>query len=80
MIAAPSWFGKKWSKGSFLMRKPREFFGTIKKILIYLYKFDLLKPKIKIFDFQNLKYAQFLLSEFNFWCRYFSKHFLKPTF
>ena len=30
--------------------------------------------------FQNLNCAYFLLSNLNFWCRYFGKHFLKPKF
>ena len=68
------------------MGKPREFFGKkIKKIVkkffnFFFTKFDLLKPKIKNFNFQNLNGAYFLLSNFNFWCKYFSKHFLKPKF
>ena len=40
----------------------------------------LLKPKIRNFNFQNLNRAYFLLTNFKFWCRYFSKHFLKPKF
>ena len=49
------------------MRKAREFFGTKGKKLcnnfshFFSTKFDLLKPKIKNFDFQNLICAYFLL-------------------
>ena len=69
------------------MRKPRDFFGyKIKKNcekrfqFFFSMEFDLLKSKIKNSNFQNLNCAYFLLSNFNFWCRYFSKHFLEPKF
>ena len=47
------------------------FFLIKKKKINVIWPTYLLKPKIKNFIFQNLNCAYFLLSNFNFWCRYF---------
>jgi hypothetical protein len=59
------------------------FWYKIKKlcnIFYFIFQRNLLKPKIKNFNVQNLNCAYFFLSNFNFWSRYFSKHLLKPKF
>ena len=63
------------------MRKPREFFGMKRNCEnVFHIFFNVIQPKTKNDDFQTLYCAHFLLSNFNYWSRYFSKHFWKPQF